>query len=131
MKREIDFRLRYFLGGNICISCLPFKAPKSDGQLSSFQGESLSQGSGFRWDAPPPPPTPELDSSWPPRQSFTLQCQASSSSCLPPHHQQTLGMISLSANPTHFILWDVCVQSCIHIYLMIGLRRKIIIFKAH
>ena len=43
--------VRDYLWENICISCPPLKAPKSGGQLSSFQGESLSQGSGFRWDA--------------------------------------------------------------------------------
>ena len=80
---------RDYLWENICISCPPLKAPKSGGQLSSFQGESLTQGSGFGG-------TPLLllllflllllllllllDSSWPPRQSFTLQCQATSSS---------------------------------------------------
>ena len=73
---------RDYLWENICISCPPLKDPKSGGQLSSFQGESLTQGSGFGG-------TPLLllllfllllDSSWPPRQSFTLQCQATSSS---------------------------------------------------
>ena len=70
--------VRDYLWENICISCPPLKAPKSGGQLSSFQGDSLTQGSGFGG-------TPLLlllllDSSWPPRQSFTLQCQATSSS---------------------------------------------------
>ena len=46
-KRRIGSQeSQYFFLEKNCISRLPLKAPNSDGQLSSFRGELLTQGSG-------------------------------------------------------------------------------------